>query len=651
MNQQRRRVRARRILRRAVGFPALALVVVTALAVPSWAGKPPPDTVIDSGPAALTNGTTASFTFHSTGQSATYVCRLDGGTSTACTSPKGYSGLAAGAHTFSVVSTAGGLVDPSPATSSWTIDLTPPSAPTNLAATTPSPTSVVLTWTAGTDNTGVTGNQIVRDGSVLATVGAVTTYTDSTVLAGSTHTYAVRALDGAGNVSPSSTSVQATTPLPPPAPDTLIDSGPASPTKITTATFAFHSTAAGATFTCKLDTAKAGACTSPKSYTGLADGVHAFSVFATANGADDPTPATATWTVDTTAPSTPANLSATTSATSVVLDWTASTDTVGVTGYDVFRGGTLLASLGAVTTYTDSTITVGKIYSYAVRAHDAAGNVSALSTAVTAVPTADYNAHLTRAPYLTDLVGLHVAINFATDQSDTTASVRYGTVGTGGSCSPTTVLAATKKIINVNNVFEYQWLGDLTLPATGTYCYRVYLGGADLLGANASPTFTTQVPFGSTESFSFDVFGDWGSLNNTGQNADQANLMAQIAGSGARFALTVGDNGYPNGSQLNYGDLQQTGSDTSAIFGPKMWTVPGSSIPLFTAVGNHGVSGVTHTDITTWTQEAAVLLRQREQPVELRQRVVRVQRGQRPLLRPGLRVGRLERRHRDSIRK
>ncbi|HYS42279.1 MAG TPA: hypothetical protein VEO01_42195, partial [Pseudonocardiaceae bacterium] len=168
------------------------------------------------------------------------------------------------------------------------------------------------------------------------------------------------------------------------------------------------------------------------------------------------------------------------------------------------------------------------------------------------------------------------------------------------------MLAATKKIINVNNVFEYQWLGDLTLPATGTYCYRVYLGGTDLLGANASPTFTTQVPFGSTESFSFDVFGDWGSFNKTDHNTDQANLMAQIAASGARFALTVGDNGYPNGNQINYGDLQQTGVDTSAIFGPKQWTVPGSSIPLFTAVGNHGVSGTQHTDITTWTQEAAV---------------------------------------------
>src|SRR5947209_2322810 len=86
----------------------------------------------------------------------------------------------------------------------------------------------------------------------------------------------------------------------------------------------------------------------------------------------------------------------------------------------------------------------------------------------------------------------------------------------------------------------------------------------------------------------------------------QANLMAQIAGSGARFAVSLGDNGYPNGSQINYGDLQQSGADTSAIFGSQFWTVPGASIPLFSAVGNHGVSGVKHTDITTWTESTAV---------------------------------------------
>ena len=80
-----------------------------------------------------------------------------------------------------------------------------------------------------------------------------------------------------------------------------------------------------------------------------------------------------------------------------------------------------------------------------------------------------------------------------------------------------------------------------------------------------------------------------------------------MAASGARFAVTVGDNGYNSGSQTNYGDLQQKAAGISAIFGPSFWTVAGSSIPLFTAVGNHGLSGTSHTDITTWTEDQAVL--------------------------------------------
>lgn len=59
-----------------------------------------PDTVIDTGPGATTQLATASFTFHSTRAGATFSCSLDGATFSSCTSPKGYSGLAAGSHTF-----------------------------------------------------------------------------------------------------------------------------------------------------------------------------------------------------------------------------------------------------------------------------------------------------------------------------------------------------------------------------------------------------------------------------------------------------------------------------------------------------------------------------------------------------------------------
>ncbi|MDQ1475421.1 MAG: acid phosphatase type 7, partial [Actinomycetota bacterium] len=222
-----------------------------------------------------------------------------------------------------------------------------------------------------------------------------------------------------------------------------------------------------------------------------------------------------------------------------------------------------------------------------------------------AASAATFDPHLTRAPYLTDLVGTHVLVNWATDRSTTTGSLRWGAV-TGGTCSLTSTQAATRVSITVGSVLEYQWKASLTLPSQGTYCYRPLLGTTDLLGAGASPQFRSQAAAGDSSPFSFDVFGDWGQVDGAGNSTDQANLFSQIAASGARFAVTVGDNGYPNGSQINYGDLQQTGANTSAIFGPKFWTVAGSTIPLFTAAGNHGLSGPAHTDISTWTQDTAV---------------------------------------------
>jgi hypothetical protein len=166
----------------------------------------------------------------------------------------------------------------------------------------------------------------------------------------------------------------------------------------------------------------------------------------------------------------------------------------------------------------------------------------------------------------------------------------------------TTTVKPTRTAITVGAVPEYQWTAHLTLPVRGEYCYRVFLAGADLLGANPSPRFMTQVQPGDTTRFSFDVIGDWGLKT----NSDQAAVMAGIAISGARFAITVGDNGYPNGNQADYGDLQQTGVTSGAIFGPNMWTVAGDHIPLFPTVGNHGVTGTAHTDITTWTEAEAV---------------------------------------------
>ena len=73
------------------------------------------------------------------------------------------------------------------------------------------PTQVNLNWTASTDNVGVTGYQVVRNGSQIAT-SSITSYSDTTVAAGTTYNYIVRAYDAAGNVSPDSNTASVTTP-------------------------------------------------------------------------------------------------------------------------------------------------------------------------------------------------------------------------------------------------------------------------------------------------------------------------------------------------------------------------------------------------------------------------------------------------------
>ncbi|HEY1485920.1 MAG TPA: RICIN domain-containing protein [Micromonosporaceae bacterium] len=98
--------------------------------------------------------------------------------------------------------------------------------------------------------------------------------------------------------------------------------------------------------------------------------------------------ATFTWTPssggsDTTPPSAPTGLAASgTTSSSTVLNWGASTDNVGVTGYHIYRNGTQVGTASS-TTYTDTGLSASTTYSYTVKANDAAGNLSAASNTAT----------------------------------------------------------------------------------------------------------------------------------------------------------------------------------------------------------------------------------------------------------------------------
>jgi cellulose 1,4-beta-cellobiosidase len=73
--------------------------------------------------------------------------------------------------------------------------------------------------------------------------------------------------------------------------------------------------------------------------------------------------------------------------TSAAISWTASSDNVGVTSYEISRNGTVVGT-SATTSYSATGLTAATAYSFTVKAKDAAGNVSAASTAlsVTTLP-------------------------------------------------------------------------------------------------------------------------------------------------------------------------------------------------------------------------------------------------------------------------
>jgi hypothetical protein len=155
-----------------------------------------PETTVDAGPGGVSASSSASISFSSNENGVGFECALDGAAFAPCVSPAAYAGLVAGTHTFGVRATdAAGNVDVTPATLTWSVDLTPP----NTAITSAPPwgtrsTSATLAFTSTEAGARF---ECSLDGS--GYVGCASPWSRSG-LARTVHTFRVRAIDLAGNV-------------------------------------------------------------------------------------------------------------------------------------------------------------------------------------------------------------------------------------------------------------------------------------------------------------------------------------------------------------------------------------------------------------------------------------------------------------------
>jgi chitodextrinase len=298
-------------------------------------------------------------------------------------------------------------------------DTSPPTRPRRLALMKAMPTSVTVSWRRSYDNVGVAGYMVFLLGRpTMRTTG--TTYTIESLACSTTYRVGVVAHDASGNESRStwiSVSTAACAPPQPPA-DTqppakpILSLGTATQTTLELRwqagkdnvgvhhynVFRGNSAAVGNQVKVAETTALSYV------YTGLACGTsyslalqaqdaagnksnlsEAIWYPVTARACDQPPPPPAP-PGDTQPPSAPSNLRVTSStATSIALAWTASTDNVGVAGYDVYLNG-VKVWMPSGTSFTYLGLSCATTYTAAVDAYDAAGNHSPKTAVTVATP-------------------------------------------------------------------------------------------------------------------------------------------------------------------------------------------------------------------------------------------------------------------------
>ncbi|WP_281323383.1 PKD domain-containing protein [Flavobacterium aestivum] len=247
-----------------------------------------------------------------------------------------------------------------------------------------SKTGIALNWTASTDNVQVTGYDIFKDNVLLASING-TSYTPTGLVNGITYRFKVRAKDAANNLSDFSNEVDVTF-------SNEVETAPVanftSPAEICSgqsATFTDSSTGGNLTYlwTFRGDQGAVPNITTSalKNPSITCSGTGWVLVSLSVTNSKGNNLKYSNWIqlktcADTQKPSTPVL-----SKTGTTLNWTASTDNVQVTGYDIFRDNVLLASINDIT-YTPTGLVNGTTYRFKVRAKDAANNLSDFSNEI-----------------------------------------------------------------------------------------------------------------------------------------------------------------------------------------------------------------------------------------------------------------------------
>jgi chitodextrinase len=283
-------------------------------------------------------------------------------------------------------------VAPSGAHARAAADKQAPSVPQGERITGTTSSSIGLAWNASTDNVGVVAYDLfLNDAKVGSTTS--TSYTYSGLQCSTTYTVGVEARDAAGNHSDRNyasgtvtTAACASDSTPPSVPSGERITG----TTQSSIGLAWNASsdnvgvAAYDVFLNDVKVASVSGSTTNYTYTGLqcgttytigleardAAGNHSDRSFASGTAST-----AACSTSDTQPPSTPGSLSTSSTQTSVTLTWAASSDNVGVAGYDLFNAGSKVGTSSSAT-YTFTGLACGQTYTVGVDAFDAAGNTS-----------------------------------------------------------------------------------------------------------------------------------------------------------------------------------------------------------------------------------------------------------------------------------